>query len=168
MFCASCGSEQNIQAKFCVNCGKSVPGGIGIFKNQTDESPISGAMSISEYMAHTNIKSREEAQKYLTNLKILFWLVGVLMFAVKGGSGSFDEGTFALILLVYLVLLVYFVIYCVKVVRAEKICRSSAVFTILFAPISWIWFYPAITEPLKIILGIKPTPVILQLKNNAL
>jgi hypothetical protein len=108
-------------------------------------------MTVNEYMAHTNIKSVEEAQEYLTTLRILFIVVAIAMVGVRGLAELNEQ--FEFLYLPYLILLIFFVFYCVKVVKAEKISRAHAGFSILFAPLSWIWFYPEITEPLKIITG---------------
>lgn len=118
--------------------------------------------SRSEYMAMTNIKSVEDAQKLLNNLKIFFW-VTFLWYAALVYFGEYvpDDGNlgYSLFCFLYIVELIFFVSYCVKVLKAEKISKSDAIFCVILAPISWLWFYPGITEPLKIIIGEKQPPL---------
>jgi len=167
MYCHNCGTQAGDKIKFCHNCGVGISTDSNVEQtkevntNQNKQQNIVGkpkGMTREEYMARTNIKSVEEAQGYLSRLKFLFIAVFVGMIIVKGGAESINEDVYMLIWLVDIILLIYFVVYCVKVIKAEKIAKTSAALSIIFAPISWIWFYPAITEPLKIIIGEKEPP----------
>lgn len=102
-------------------------------------------MTKEEYLAKTQIQSIEEAKTYLLRLRIFFISVFISMFLVKVFSDLFA---------LYLVLLICFVIYCVKLRRLTKdVATTSAIWSVLFAPLSWIWFYPELTRPLRIIVG---------------
>jgi len=163
MFCENCGNKMIENTQFCHNCG---------YKTSNDEEEIkekklspknnqnsNKPMTREEYMAHTNIKSEEEARGYLNRLNFLFIAVFIGIIIVKGGVDNMDDGLYSILWLADIALIIYFVWYCVKVIKAEKISKASAVFSIIFAPISWFWFYPDITDPLKIIIGKKIPPV---------
>jgi uncharacterized membrane protein YvbJ len=160
MFCENCGNKIIENTQFCHNCGSKISDG-----NEDKKTPLQNSksdnkpMTREEYMAHTNIKSEEEAKEYLHRLNFLFIAVFIGIVIVRGGADSIDEGLYAILWLADIALLIYFVWYCVKVIKAEKISKASAVFSIIFAPISWFWFYPDITDPLKIILGKKVPPI---------
>jgi len=171
MFCHKCGTKLSDEdSKFCHNCGaksaNSQSTNSQIYKKAEPTPNISNTpklqdkkegLSREDYLALTDIKSTNEAKKYLSNLKILFWSVFIGMIIVRGGLVS-DSDFFVLLWLAYLVLLIYFVVYCRKVVKLEKISNAWWPLSFLFAPISWIWFYPEIAEPLKIIIGEKSPP----------
>lgn len=165
MFCNQCGNKLSENSKFCHKCGTKIPDsnskkikGAEIMVPKENKNEDNGLMSLGEYMARTNIKSIDEAKKYLTQLNILFVLVFIGMLFVRGFATIINENVYATVWLVYIALLIYFVWYCVKVARAEKIQKVSVAFSIFFAPISWFWFYPSITDPLNIIIGTKKPP----------
>lgn len=171
MFCHSCGKEVDSNSKFCHHCGANLSSSsvpivtkkkvmvVSAPSNQVENTiRRPGPMTKEEYMARTNIKSVDEAAGYLTRLKILFISVAVGMVVTRAGTESIDANIYSAIWFAYIALLVYFVYFCVKVIKAEKIANTSAALSIIFAPISWIWFYPGITEPLKIIIGEKQPP----------
>lgn len=112
-------------------------------------------MTKEEYLASTNIKSAEEARQYLKNLNMLFWAVFISSYLVRASTEFFTPQIHLILFLAYIGLLIYFLVYCVKVLRAEKINAGHAVWSFLFAPISWLYFYPKITNPLKMITGQK-------------
>lgn len=111
-------------------------------------------MTREEYLAKTQIKSVHEARSRLTHLRILFAVVFVFIILIRGGAGQIDQDTYFLIWVGYIGLLIYFVVYCVKVIKlTNHVTQTNAFWSIIFAPISWFWFYPEITKPLKIIIG---------------
>jgi len=182
IFCQNCDAEMPENLEVCSKCGRDIKTGKSIHNtsktdietkdiieekqsNTNKDIKTGEPMSIEEYMSYTNIKSVDEAQKYYSNLKMLFILVFIGLIVVKGMTGI-DSGLYAIIWLADIALLIYFVVYCVKVVNAEKISKASAAFSILFAPISWFWFYPNIMEPLKIIIGKKTPPQSLTIKKE--
>lgn len=116
-------------------------------------------MTLEEYMSHTSIHSVDEAQQLLSNTKIFFWAMFIAFLIVKGAGSSIDSEIFALLWLGDIVLIFFFVLHCMKIIRlTKKVNKTSAVWAIFFAPISWIWFYPDLVKPLKIIVGEIPIP----------
>lgn len=159
MFCKNCGQKQTSDdSKFCHNCGKGLNhiDTITPSSRQTSNA-TTPRMTVEQYMARTNIKNVNEAENYLSKLKILFVTVFFGMFLTRYVADAYPD-IYSLVFLLYLALLIYFVVYCVKILRLEKISRANAIFSILFAPLSWIWFYPEIANPLKIITGEKLPP----------
>lgn len=111
-------------------------------------------MTKEEYLSKTGIRNEEEARARLMHLRILFAVVFTSMIIVQGGEDLIDENTYLLFGLGYLCLLIFFVVYCVKVIKLTRdVTSANAFWSIIFAPISWFWFYPEITKPLKIIIG---------------
>ena len=114
-------------------------------------------MTREEYQSHTGIKSAEEARQHMVNLRVFFVSVFVTMVGLRMFAHTIALANHSLYLflwLAYVVLLVCFVAYCVKVTNLTRdVTEASPALSILFAPISWIWFYPALLRPLKIIMG---------------
>lgn len=122
-----------------------------------------------KYISLTNIKSRAEAKKYFIVLNVFFIIssIAYILYCVLSYKFPiylmpeiFKEKGFLLSLfitngpiLILVVVMVFFTIYASKVIKAEKISNTYAIFCFFLAPISWIWFYPRIMSPLKIILG---------------
>ncbi len=166
MFCANCGSKIEEDSKFCHHCGTNVGANLSTPQKTKKTEQISKSNTntenaretMEEYQARTNIGSKEEAKKYLNQLRVLFWIVFLSMVVIRGLSKS--ESELAVILLVpYTGLLIYFIIFSVKVLKAEKLSSANALWCILFAPISWLYLYPLMADPLKIILGEKQPPI---------
>jgi small-conductance mechanosensitive channel len=111
------------------------------------------------YLASTNIESIDQARSYLNKLRVLFISNFILSAIAEMDLGNFS----AIVAIIELVLLIYFIFFCAKVLKAEKEARINAAFCILLAPLSWFWFYPRITNPLKIIIGKKQPPASLPL-----
>jgi len=118
-------------------------------------------LSVEEYQSSTGIQNKEEAKKYLKTLRMLFWLTGSLFLLINITSGS---NNFAVLMLTTLLILVFIPVfsfhwmYCLKVLRATRLATTSLFLLFFFAPLSWIFFYPELTKPLKIILGEIPPP----------
>ncbi len=116
-------------------------------------------MTRDEYQAKTGIKNVEDARSRLTHLRVLFTVVLATLLLVQGGAEAMSEDTYGLLVIIYIGLLVYFVVYCVKTIKLTKdVTSANAFWSIVFAPISWFWFYPEITKPLKVIVGELPVP----------
>lgn len=109
-----------------------------------------------EYLALTNIKSVEEARDYIKQLRVLF--IAVMISIAIPENIAIPAQYLIYVGLGIGILWIYFLFFCRKVIKAEKIADTSYLFSIFFAPISWIWFYPAIMEPLQIITGDKQLP----------
>lgn len=111
-------------------------------------------MTKEEYLAATDIKSTKEAQKLLIDIQFLFVSVFVSLIIIKSLIGRINDGIYGLLSLVYLGLLVFFVTECMRVIKLTRlVTKAQAFWSVFFAPFSWFWFYPALTRPLKIILG---------------
>lgn len=166
MFCANCGSKIEESSKFCHNCGTTVGAGLSIPKkskkteqvSETDINTNNERETVEEYKEKTNIKSKEEAKKYLNQLRVLFWIVFLSMVIIRG-LGESESELAAILSIPYIGLLIYFVIFSVKVLKAEKLSGANALWCIFFAPISWLYIYPLMADPLKIILGEKQPPI---------
>ncbi|MDD5043075.1 MAG: hypothetical protein PHD51_00180 [Patescibacteria group bacterium] len=111
-----------------------------------------------KYLARTDIKHTEQAREYLNRLKVLFWIAFVGSIVLRGLSESESE-LVVIFFILYIGFLVYFIYFCTKVLKAEKLSKANALWCMVFAPLSWLWFYPLITDPLKIILGEKQPPI---------
>lgn len=119
-----------------------------------------------EYQRHTEITSPDEARDYLWKLKISFCLVFIFMIVVQvmNFMGNTNE-IFTMMIWLYILSIVMFVTYCSRVIRlTKKVNRADVIIGLVFAPISWIWFYPELVKPLKIILGELEPPEVLELR----
>ncbi len=170
MFCANCGYKIEEKSKFCHHCGtgtnidfinpKKTNKTEQISKNNVNVDNINEV--VREYQARTNIKSKEEAKKYLKQLKNLLWMF-FLNFILMIFFGESESGVAAIFYITHIGLLVYFVIFSLKLLKAENLSRANALWCVFFAPISWLLLYPLMANPLKIILGEKLPPT--QLNN---
>lgn len=116
-------------------------------------------MTREEYQAETDITSPEEAQALLSKLQWLF--IGVFGFrlCIYAIEKNIYPSSLLFLLLCDVALVIYFVVFCLKVIRLTRTVTKANVFwSIFLAPISWAWFYPEITKPLKIIIGELPPP----------
>lgn len=169
MFCEKCGTKLDEGSKFCHSCGASVGNNLSIPKKARSVKRHEEAKKISiapdnprgtaeEYLAKTDIKDKEEAKKYLSQLKALFWLV-VLSIIIIRGVGESESESAAVLYIPFIGLMIYFVYFCVKVLKAEKLPKANALWCVFFAPFSYFYLYPLMADPLKIILGEKQPPV---------
>lgn len=166
MFCANCGSKIEESSKFCHHCGANIGAHLSTPKKSKKTEQISEINvntdntreTVIEYQAKTNIKSKEEAKKYLNQLRVLFWIVFLSMVVIRG-LGESESELAAILFIPYIGLLIYFIIFSVKVLKAEKLSGANALWCIFFAPISWLYIYPLMADPLKIILGEKQPPI---------
>lgn len=170
MFCKSCGNKIEDNAKFCGYCGAKNISNLSSLGEEKES--INGPYpdkvlneTVEEYQSRTNIKSKEEAAMYLGKLKKLFWGVflggipiRILDSFLRESSADVLGSIFIVLFIAYLGLSIYFVVFSVKVLKAEKLSPLNAAWCIFFAPISWLYLYPLITDPLKIILGKKQPP----------
>lgn len=109
-------------------------------------------MTKEEYRSRTKITSIDEAKSHLLHLRILFIVVFIAPLIRDVLISSLL--TLLVMTVLYVGLWIYFIVYCVKVTRlTREVTKADAFWSIFLAPISWIWFYPAITRPLQIIIG---------------
>ena len=160
MLCNQCGLELPKKSKPCPRCGSNNKNTSG----KKDTALDTDRITKEEYMALTNIKSPEEAKKYFARLKRLFigtFVSSTIMKIFSYADDSSDLSAFFnfIFFVLTITILIYFIIYSVKVLKAEKLSKIYAGFCIILAPMSWLWFYPYIMDPLKIILGEKKPPL---------
>ncbi len=166
MFCVNCGSKIEDGSKFCHNCGININIDLSTPKNvkkteqviKTNVKTDNTRESAEEYQAKTNIKSKEEAKKYLNQLRVLFWIVFLSIVVIRV-LGELESELVAILSIPYIGLLIYFIVFSVKVLKAEKLSSVNALWCIFFAPISWLYIYPLMADPLKIILEEKQPPI---------
>ena len=111
-----------------------------------------------EYLSETNIKNKEEAKRYLKELKIIFWVHLISLSFLYSSNESGNESAFVFFIF-YICILGVFIYFCIKLLKVEKIPTGNAWFCVVFAPISWLYLYPLLANPLKIILGEKQPPI---------
>lgn len=118
-------------------------------------------MTKEEYLRMTNIASEEEAHKMLRNVNGAFLAIVFFSYVVPLVVFYIWDVQFSGVLqIANIIFWVIFTYYCWTVKKAQKISKVSALFAWFFAPLSWIWFYPQLTEPLRIIIGEKQPPTI--------
>ncbi|MCC7522291.1 hypothetical protein IT407_00600 [Candidatus Uhrbacteria bacterium] len=123
-------------------------------------------MTKEEYMRLTAYTSIEQARHDLNILRSMFVVVLIAIFASDYLYVLLYQinRDFAVFLLIgYVCLLGLFVWKCHELKQKTKqVNKASLVFSIILAPISWIWFYPQMTEPLEIIVGNRQPPTSVQ------
>lgn len=158
MNCTNCGAKIDESSKLHHQCGTVIN------TISKVEQPNTKTLETREqYLANTSIKDIAQAKGYLKQLKLLFWIVFIFSLVVEllDYSEFYSNDLFGLLGIVNLGLIIYFIYFCSKVLKAEKISRWNALLCVFFAPLSWIYLYPLITDPLKIITGEKQLPVVL-------
>lgn len=162
MFCRNCGDKTEEGAKFCHNCGVEIGVSLPISKKeeQTTSSTQLGGLreTAEEYLARTDIKDAGEAEKYLNWIRALFWIVFLSIVVMRGLSES-DSDLAVILFFPYIGVMIYFIYFCAKVLKAERLPKANALWCVVFAPFSWLYLYPLIADPLKIILGKKQPPI---------
>jgi hypothetical protein len=126
--------------------------------NKRHDVDLNNRYTLEEYLAETNIKNKEEAKAYLRELRITFWVV-FLCGSILYSLNESDNKLVFLFFIFYVCFSVYFIYFCFKLLKIEKIPTGNAWFCIIFAPISWLYLYPLLANPLKIILGEKQPPI---------
>lgn len=125
-------------------------------------------MTREEYKQHTNIQDAEEAKSLMKRIKILFacTFIGIIGINILRAISSNIEGI-TIYLLGYLLLYAYFIYRCYEITKkTKKVTRAEIVFSFFFAPISWIWFYDALLEPLQVITGERDVPDHIRIKKE--
>jgi hypothetical protein len=115
-------------------------------------------MTRQEYISKTGIKDASEAAAYLNKTKNLFISVffGIILFrAIDLTADEFlSVELYYLIWVAYLGFYIYFIAHCYKIIKlTKKVTKANIAWSLLFAPLSWAWFYPELTKPLKVIAG---------------
>lgn len=125
-------------------------------------------MMREEYRVYTKIQSVDEARRLLVTTKRLFiamlvmmLLPGILYITVLANI----EGVpwVAIIAPVQYGLWFYLIYHAAQVIkRTRPFTKAWAGWALILAPVSWIWLYPELTDPLKVIIGIKEVPADLE------
>jgi hypothetical protein len=110
-------------------------------------------MTSEEYRSCTAIKSVEIAKSELSRINSLFIISVSASLLLK--TLIQDQTTASLVYMsLWLVFQIYFVMQCMRLAKLTKPFNKAWVpLAVLFAPVSWIWFYADLTRPLKIIVG---------------
>ena len=119
-------------------------------------------MTKEEYLQLTSYPSLQEAQKDLSMIQVLFPLTLGLMLVgqpITRLALLMHPAMEAIIFIGYSIFGIFFVWKCRDIlVKTRKVAKGELLFSILFAPLSWIWFYPQLSEPLEIIVGKRMPP----------
>ncbi len=115
-------------------------------------------MTKEEYLQATSYASVEEARKDLKAIQFLFPAVLGAAFLVRIGA-VVDPRVGIVSWALYLAFLVFFIWKCRTIIKKTRhVSKAQLLFSIVFAPLSWIWFYPQLSEPLEIIVGSRMPP----------
>lgn len=117
-------------------------------------------MTKEEYRAHTSLQSVDEAHSLLNKTRILFIVefIAIVLMRILA-----TESSYVTYFAIWLAFTVYFVIHCMQITKKTKaVTKAWAAWAVIFAPISWIWFYPELVKPLHIIIGDQPPPEVIQ------
>lgn len=119
-------------------------------------------MTKEEYLQITSYASPEDAKKDLRTIQVLFPLALIVILL---GDFVFRLAILLnnyigfVVLIGYLGLFIFFVWKCWDVIKkTRKVTKAQLLFSIILAPLSWIWFYPQLSEPLEIIVGTRMPP----------
>ncbi len=116
-------------------------------------------MTKEEYSRHTSIASSGEANRLLNQTRVVFIVYIVLTIALRAAADSASDDSIVFIALARVILIAVFLMCNISITRKTKrVTEAWAGWSILFAPISWIWYYPNLVKPLKVIAGIDAPP----------
>ncbi|MBT4255426.1 MAG: hypothetical protein HOI47_25180 [Candidatus Scalindua sp.] len=113
------------------------------------------------YKKSTGIQDEAQAIRLLWMTRIFFATMLFLTLLGKGLTAATEEALVTLgffVVFIEALILPFFIVHCVRLNRISRISRAQLIWIVLLSPISWIWFYPALTEPFKIYLGNKEAP----------
>jgi hypothetical protein len=117
-------------------------------------------MTKEEYRARTKLTSVDEAHSLLNRTRIIFAVEALATVLMQLSRYETSYPTYAII---WFALTIFFVIHCVVVIKkTREVTRAWAPWSVILAPISWIWFYPELVKPLKIVLGTEPVPDVIR------
>ncbi len=121
-------------------------------------------MTRDEYRALTKIENEDDARNLLVRTNWLFTGVFIAMILSQVANAVMLPEQGVAIGIVYIALLIYLTVHSAQVIkRTQPVNKAWAGFAIIFAPISWIWFYPELVKPLKIIAGDMEPPTAVDL-----
>lgn len=119
-------------------------------------------MTKEEYLHATSYSSVDEAQKDLATIQVLFPAsIGVILLLdfIFQLAITVHPILGNIVLLGVLVFGIYFIWKCREIIQKTKnVTKATLLFSIVLAPLSWIWFYPQLSEPLEIIVGKRMPP----------
>ena len=125
----------------------------GYPRQQTRFHLLSWNMTREEYRQQTDIQTTDEAKRLQEQFRLLLTIFGgVWLLALCSRYIVYWLEPFFLI--GYIVMLVVVFVYARRIiVRTRRVSRADILWAVLFAPISWFWFYPEVVKPLRIIMG---------------
>lgn len=116
-------------------------------------------MTSEEYRSRTKISSVAEAKTHLVRLQILFLVVAFVQIAGDIVQRISDSPLKPVLYVLQMAVILFFVGYCHRIIKlTEDVTKANLLWSIFFTPIGWIWFYPAITKPFKVIIGEMEAP----------
>lgn len=114
-------------------------------------------MNREEYRLQTKIESVAEARSLLKRTKLLFAIAtaGVIAANALGSMAEeIEEDAASIFFLVYIVFLIGFLLHNAWLIgKTSQLNKAYALFSVFFAPFSWIWLYPELVKPLRVIIG---------------
>lgn len=119
-------------------------------------------MTKEEYLLMTSYASPEDANEDLKTIQFLFPLILVLFMCARTviQIGWMHNRSLGMIALAATgIVLAYFIWTCWSIAKkTRKVTKAEPLFSLVLAPLSWIWFYPQLSEPLEIIVGKRMPP----------
>jgi len=111
-------------------------------------------MTSEEYRSRTKIRSVAEAQTHLVRLQTIFFVVALVQITGDIAQRISDNPLMPVLYVLQMAVILFFVGYCRWIIKlTEDVTKANLLWSIFFLPIGWIWFYPAITKPFKVIIG---------------
>ena len=160
MYCSQCGKQTGESDKFCHACGKSLQK-IQVETGASSEkrTPFNNNAELLKNKFVSTITKRE-AKEYIRRLRLLFVLAFVFSIVLRGGAESSEvrQEVYYFLFIAILCFYGYFIYYCALVLKREEQSGFSALLCVFFAPISWLWLYPSIINPLLVITGEREAP----------
>lgn len=116
-------------------------------------------MTKEEYQKHASLASSEEANELLKQTRMAFVAYIILTIVLSSVADAASDNAMIFVALARVMLIAVFLTYNISITRKTKrVTEAWAGWSIIFAPVSWIWYYPNLVQPLKIVAGIVAPP----------